>query len=227
MILGPDGKVAAMNSPETNQPYATFLGPYPEVMPDTLYFYRDPKVPLEIAGRGRRSTKWRFFAIEAAVSTKPDDSGYYHAEYKVSPYHDFDGGIRFGLSPSSNVVFKNKTENILTPVTVEDTCRFSVDFKMTTSGGGGISASFLAPNPEKGIVGGKIGHGDDEVRSWLAIDFWHDENMKLAYMTDESPGQRLHPTAPPGWKVDRKRLDLQLARDRRVAWLLEVTTPKK
>jgi hypothetical protein len=224
MILGPDGKVAAMNSPETNQPYATFLGPYPEVMPETLYFYRDPKVPLEIAGRGRQSTKWRFFAIEAAVTTRPDDSGYYHAEYKVSPYHDFDGGVRFHLSPSYNVVYRNKSEDILTPVTVEDTCRFSMDFKATSSGGGGISASFLAPNPEEGNWQGDLGYGEEEVRSWLKLDFGHNENMKLQYITDETPGSYLHRVELPGRRTDNKRLDIQLVRDRRVAWLLKVTS---
>jgi hypothetical protein len=219
MILGPDGKVAAMNSPETNEPYATFLGPYPEVMPETLYFYQDPKVPLEIAGRGRQSTKWRFFAIEAAVTTKPDDSGYHHVEFKVSPYHYFPAGVRMHLSRDGNIIYENRSANVSTPISPEDTVRFSVDIKVKGPGPGRFSPSFWTDNPEKGIYGGEMGHGEEEVGERYGLYFGYDETMALQYVTDRGPSSYMEYNHGPYEMGMPKRFTIQLERDRRVAWL--------
>jgi hypothetical protein len=176
-------------------------------------------VPLEIAGRGRPSTKWRYFAIEAAVSTKPDDSGYRHVEYKVSPYHDFAEGVRMRVKHNGTMIYKNVTGGVATFVSPDDTLRFSMDFKATTPGNSWISASFRTKNPEEGIVGGKMGHGDEEVANKLVLDLGSDDKMQLQYITDVAPETYMRYNHGPYEMGMPKRFTIQLERDRRVAWL--------
>ncbi|NMC44713.1 MAG: hypothetical protein GYA46_12410 [candidate division Zixibacteria bacterium] len=219
-VLGPNGQTTAMNSPANNQPYATFLGPLPEVMAGSLLFFRDPKFPADLAGpnpMGRSTLPW--FAIEGIVYTHPDDSGYRKITCRVSPYFQFDAGIGFQINRSEDVIIKDISPSVTHPVLPRDTIEFSLWYRVTQSGISRISLHFQTFNPDYGKSDGPIGYPElDEIGTYLPLYLGYDRDMTLLFITDQNPSDRGRYDRAGKWN-DSKRWLIQQQRDPRVEWI--------
>lgn len=220
-VLGPNGQTTAMNSPATNQPYATFLGPLPEVMAESLLFFRYPKFPADLAGPNTSdSPTHQRFAIEGIVYTQPDDSGYRKITCRVSPYFDFNAGIGFRVNRSEDVVIKDATPSWPHPVSPRDTVEFSFLYRVTQWGISRVFIHFRTFNPDYGKVDGPIGAPEqDDIGTHLPIYFGYDRDMRLIFITDESPSDNKGSYDRTGKWNESKRWLIQQQRDPRVEWI--------
>jgi hypothetical protein len=220
-VLGPNGQTTAMNSPATNEPYATFLGPLPEVMAESLLFFRYPKFPADLAGPNTSNSPiHQRFAIEGIVYTQPDDSGYRKITCRVSPYFQFDAGIGFQVNRSEDVVIKDVSPSVVHPVSPRDTIEFSLWYRVTQWGISRMSLHFRTFNPDYGKSEGPIGDPDQEdIGTHLPIYFGYDRDMTLVFITDESPSDNKGSYDRTNQWNDSKRWLMQQQMDPRVAWI--------
>jgi len=243
MVLGPDGKVKALNSAETNEEYATFLGPYPEVMAESLIFWRDPKLPAELAEssgfwrnpympaesgdkHGYPMTMFKYFSIKTVLYTQPDDSGYRHVRCEVTPYHVFESGVAIALSASDDVTISNVPPSFPRAVAPSDTVRFSFAFRIDRSGQSCLHLNALTHNPDEGNPFGGVGLGSAELWDMQPIHIGYDSSMKLLFITGENPANYLPRMSRDQGEIVPDRLIKQREADRRVQWL-ESQPPRK
>jgi hypothetical protein len=180
-MLGADGRVLGMNSVGTNEGYATFLGPMPEVMAESLIFWRDPKPPAGIFEPDRGGDiRYKYFALKTVLYTRPDDFGYLRVRCEVSPYHDYAAGIAFCVSADSRILIKDLSPAFASSAKTSDTIGFSFDCKATKAGLMRMTLRFSTLNPDSGNPHGiEIGRQDGKLSIKQDIYLGYDDNMTL------------------------------------------------
>jgi hypothetical protein len=221
-VLGPNGQTTAMNSPATNQPYATFLGPLPEVMAESLLFLLDPKFPEDLLGLNPVSPPpgKPVFAVEGIVYTQPDDSGYRKITCRVSPYRQFDAGIGFAVRYSENMYISDVSPSWTQAVWPKDTISFSFRFRASASGISHLFLYFQTANPDFGKPDSPNGNYErEEVGCRLPIHIAYDKDMTPLVITDQAISNRFGGYSLSGEWTESEATRIQEKTDFRIGWL--------
>ena len=221
LVIGADGKTFGLNTEFSESYYAPFLGPIPELLKDSIVFFRDPKEE-NVLTRTLRPDPHRFeyFAIKTVVHLVPDQDGFRKVTYYVSPYHDYPSNVTMKIHDNGEILYKD----IISPNTdfanESDTLVFGLKFNALPNKLTRIAVYFSAANPDAGNKNG-IYMGESVVRSESALYFYKVRQGVMQFMTNLNPITYLqseYMNSSPHQGV-HKRYEIQKALDPRVAWL--------